>query len=102
VGSFAYPAFRVVHPADALSFIDFPTWVLLFSMIERGAGAPHVTLRIANPKHVQLGNECYSHIEPSTSATSDICHRRISGNDLRLTCGPSGCESDSDVVEAKL
>ena len=33
IGAVGMMAFRIVHPADALSFIDFPTLVLLFSMM---------------------------------------------------------------------
>src|SRR5689334_25010824 len=33
LGAVAMIAFRVVRPADALHFIDFPTLVLLFSMM---------------------------------------------------------------------
>jgi len=33
IGAVGMVAFRIVHPADALSFIDFPTLVLLFAMM---------------------------------------------------------------------
>src|ERR1700736_6822369 len=33
IGAIAMFAFRVVQPSDALRFIDFPTLVLLFSMM---------------------------------------------------------------------
>jgi Na+/H+ antiporter NhaD/arsenite permease-like protein len=33
IGAVGMVAFRIAHPADALSFIDFPTLVLLFSMM---------------------------------------------------------------------
>ena len=33
IGAVGMVAFRVVQPADALHFIDFPTLVLLFSMM---------------------------------------------------------------------
>jgi hypothetical protein len=33
IGAVGMVAFRIVHPADSLRFIDFPTLVLLFSMM---------------------------------------------------------------------
>ena len=71
IGAVGMVVFRIVHPADALGFIDFPTLVLLFSMMLI-VGNLHLVGFFEWTAEIVLRRLKLSHLLPAVVFTSGV------------------------------